>query len=43
MLKSKMAADIRASVVDEWLVHEGCGPTRGMGDIRLVFELAPVA
>jgi len=42
MLKSKMAADIRASVVDEWLVHEGLANS-GMGDIRLVFELAPVA
>jgi hypothetical protein len=42
MLKSKMPADIRASVVDEWLVREGCGPTRGMGDVRLMFEVAPV-
>src|SRR6266853_92601 len=27
MLKSKMPADILASVVDEWLIREGCGRT----------------
>jgi hypothetical protein len=42
MLKSKMAADIRASVGDEWLVREGCGPTRGTGDAGLMFDIAPV-
>jgi hypothetical protein len=41
MLKSKMPADIRARVVEEWLVGEG-GPTRGMGDVRLMFKVAPV-
>jgi hypothetical protein len=42
MLKSRMAADIGARVVDEWLVREACGPTRGMGDVRLRLGVAPV-
>jgi hypothetical protein len=43
MLKSKMPADIVARVVDEWLVREDSGPTRGKCDVRLMLEVAPVA